>query len=584
MDDEIKEVDLLRQPAKLLELERRDPRRAEAIWHGLSREQRLRAILAAPPLERERLITLARDSAELVRALAPDEFAATALALGPADAGTLLALCSDEQLTYLLDLTGWVKERFAPSRYEVWLPLLLEAGSRRLGRWLFSTDREVLALLFAHWLRVVKWVASQDEQEPPDDLPSFTLDGVYYIAFRDEKGAGFVAQVLVLLQSERPELYRRVMEAMLWEPASLLAEDALRWRTGRMLDHGFPDRLDALQLWARPAPGEADWENLPPKAELGFPAQTPPRSDAAVSALPSRELLPTLAGELDGLAADALRAELAYVANCGVVALDADPADPEDVERAARESLGLVNLGLELLSGGDQARARAVLARMPLAALARQGAQAIRELNQAAWRLVREDWLKDIPTGLHILDEPLDRWLAGLIFPRPRCYDPTLGPMREYRAFLSRADLEAARRHLERARFWGRLLFELLGIPREDVVSILREPVWPRDPTDIKLTHLIGTWLARRALGRPGLAPIARQELGAAIAAIQEGLAGPLGRELSQSCQALPQPGEAETARVLLQGVLNRLREELGRLDPKLPIEPAFVGGLVIER
>ena len=192
-----------RDPQAWLELEKKDPQRAEALWQGISFKERLRIVLAAAGPKRERLITLARDSRELVQGLSPDEFTRTVMELGPEDAGTLMGLCTAEQITYLLDLTGWVNERFAPTRYQLWLPLLMDAGPQQLGLWLDAADLEVLSLLFAHWFKVVKYLPSQDEQEPPDDLPGFTLDGVYHIDFHDQKKAGFVAQVLVYLKSEK---------------------------------------------------------------------------------------------------------------------------------------------------------------------------------------------------------------------------------------------------------------------------------------------------------------------------------------------------------------------------------------------
>jgi len=577
-------LDIVRDPGKLLDLAKTDPAQAEARWNGLERPTRLRAILAAPAPQRLRLLTMARDARALVRDLALDEFAATVLELGPEDAGMLLARCSDKQLFYLLDLTGWVKEKFAPERYAVWLPLVLEGGSERLHRWLNGVDLEVLTLLAAHWFRVVKYVASQDQQEPPDDLPEFTLDGIYFLEFHNDKTASFVAQVLVHMQAELPNLYGTLLEAMQWESAAQLAEDAVRWRRGRLMDQGFPDRLEALELWAKPLPGEADWHQLAPKAERAFPEHAPPRSDAALMLLPKGELLPSLAAELGGEAADRLRAELVYAANCGVVALEADPAQPQDVSRAARESLGLANLGLGVMSDGDSAQARDILARVGVAALSRQGARALRELNKRAWELLNEGWLKKVPTGLHVLDYPLDRQVAGLVFHRPRCFDPNLGENREYRAFYGLADLELARRALTRAEFWGNILFDLMGFAYEQVAALMRAQVWPEDRREIKASSILGTWLARRALGLPGLEPLPPASLNRAVELLQKGLAGPLAEEALASCRGLSDPGEAALAGELLRGALQRLAQELGGLDPRAVLEPAFMAGLVVER
>ena len=571
----------LHGPTALLKLAQDDPRRAEALWHGLSRDDRLRTVLAARGIERERLIVLAADSRELTQAMAPDEFAATALEVGPEDAGALIELCSDEQLTYLLDLTGWQRESFSPERYQIWLPMVLEAGANRLQRWLANTDLEVLALLLRHWVRIVKFLPSQEQQEPPDDLPEFTIDGVYFLEFVDPKVHGFVAQVLVLLKSELPEVYYKTLEASLWEQTAELQEYASRWRSGRLADHGFPTRLEALELWASPAAGETHWESLPPKASSSATAAA--RSDRVASLLPEREFLPALAGELSGEAGDMLRAEMAYIASCGVAALEADPAHPQEVARAARESLGLVNLGLGVLAQGEVSKAREVVTRLSLAALARHGAAAIRKLNRRAWVLAKEGWLSKMPTGLHILEPPLDRWLAGLLYARPRCYDPTLGKNREYRAFVGLADLEAADSALKQAGFWGTLLLELLALDPKDIRGLYEANVLPADVTEIKISHILGTWLARRELGLEGLAPIPAESLPLAVAALQKALKGGLEEELAESLRALPDPAQASLAGRSLRGVLHHLSQELAGLDPQGELDPRFIAGLVIE-
>ncbi|MCB2225270.1 MAG: hypothetical protein KQH53_01240 [Desulfarculaceae bacterium] len=571
---------IIAQPGEILELEKRDPRQAEALWHGLSEEERLRTVLNTRGLEREKLIILAQDSAALTQALPVDEFAATVLEVGPGDAGELIELCGDEQLAYLLDLTGWWQESFDPARYQVWLPLIMDAGTERLKRWLAAADLEVLALLLNSWIKVVKFLPSQEQQEPPDDLPEFTLDGLYFIEFINPKTKGFVAQILVLMKSEQPETYSSALEAVLWEGLTELDEYATRWRNGRMADHGFPSRLEALELWAEPAPGEAVWDKLSPKAGGGEPGA--PRGDRMAGLLPEGESLPVAASRLSGEAADLLRSEVAYIASCGVAALEADPASPEEVARAAKESLGLVNLGLGVLSGGDEAKASQIVARLGLAALARQGAGAIRRLNKRAWELTSEGWLSKTPTGLHLLEPPLDRWLAGMLYPRPRCYDPTMDQGREYRAFLSLADLEAAGSALDQAEFWGVLLLDLMGIEPEAIKRLMEEALFPVDVTEIKLSHLIGTWLARREMDLEGLAPIPLDRLGEAVRALQKGLAGELEKELAASLKALPDPGQAALAGRALRGLLSRLRDELGRLDPKAEVDPRFVAGLVL--
>jgi Family of unknown function (DUF6178) len=208
----------------------------------------------------------------------------------------------------------------------------------------------------------------------------------------------------------------------------------------------------------------------------------------------------------------------------------------------------------------------------------------VRRLNRRAWELASEGWLSKLPGGLNLLEPPLDRWLAGLLYPRPRCYDPTMGQGREYRAFLSLGDLEAAGAALDQAEFWGVLLLELMALDPGDIEELIEAAAFPEDSGEIRLGHILGTWLARRELDLPGLAPIPLDQLGPAVAALQKGLAGGLEKELAASLQALPDPGQAALAGKALRAVLARLRAELGNLNPEVELDPRFVSGLVVAR
>lgn len=195
------------------------------------------------------------------------------------------------------------------------------------------------------------------------------------------------------------------------------------------------------------------------------------------------------------------------------------------------------------------------MSRLSLAALARQGAAAVQDLNRRAWALAKEGWLSRMPTGLHILEPPLDRWLAGLVYARPRCYDPNLGQNREYRAFINLADVETADSAIKQAAFWGTLLLELLALKVEDIRGLYQgEHLSPEDPTDIKLSHVLGTWLARRELGLEGLAPIPAARLREAVTALQKALKHGLEDELAESLRALPDPAQASLAGRALRG------------------------------
>ncbi|MDR1396466.1 MAG: DUF6178 family protein [Desulfarculales bacterium] len=571
-------------PENILRLEKTDPGQAQELWQSLSPEQRLKGILSAnTPREQTRLILLAQDSKELVQALSSDNFARLVMDIGPADCLEIVELSSDEQLTYLLDLTAWRREELDPDRYGAWLPVIMEAGPLKLKVWLESVDIETLTLLGRHWFTVWKYVPSQDEQEPPDDLPEFTLDGIYWLEFNRPDEAALAAQIMVVLKSELPDKYSQVMEAMRWEPDSELKEYARRWRQGRLQDQGFPSREEALSLWANPGPGESAWENKPLKyAPAGIHQESGIKAWGGFMA--EDELLPSGLTCLTVSEQDNLKQELTFIANCGIVALDADWADRKAAGRAAAESISLVNLGLSLLAGGHESpasdlsaargqRAAAILRRLPLPVIARQGAGAVRGLNKQAWKILKTGWLKDLPTGFNLLDFPLDRWLAGLLFKLPRFYNQSGSP--EYRAFHNISELQQAQNALARIDFWGKLIFELAGLNRLEVLKTLTAPGWPEDPLDRKLSHLLFTYWVRQALKLPGLAPLKLHDLSRAVRIMKKKPAGSWRDQAGQSAGLLAEP-ERGLAKSILNGLLDELETEFKNLSSHPLADPAI--------
>jgi hypothetical protein len=564
---------------RILKMQKIDPAEASLIWNQLNIDQQRQVVLAAhEPKQKLELILLATDSGALLRSIYPNYFVRLVMDLGPDDAVELIELSGREQLTHLFDLTAWDREEFSPQRYEMWLPILLEAGPDKMAAWLHDLDMEALALLGRHWFETVKFVSSQEYQEPPDDLPEFTLDGIYFLEFHNPDTAALVAQILVVLKSELPERYNAFMEAMRWEIDSELMEYARRWRQGRLQDQGFPLRAEALALWALPRADEYNWQDKPVKYQASDRASGF-QDEYWLRLLPDHELLSISLADMSSADLDSLKQELTYIANSGVVALNADVGNAGAVTQAARESLSLVNLGLSILSQGDQSRARQILIRLNLDSLARHGAEAIRGLNKKAWQIMKNGWMKDLPTQLNLLDAPLDHWLAGLLFTLPRCYDQGKKP--EYRPFVSLADINRANRYLDLINFCHNLMFELLGWTRLEVLAMLTAPAWPEDPDERKLSHLLGTWLARRALRLPGLQPLPANRLGQALKALQQGFQGSLTQEIVDSVRGLDNAASRTMAKELLDMMLFKLKQDLNLLRSA---EPMFTTGLIIAR
>ena len=123
-----------------------------------------------------------------------------------------------------------------------------------------------------------------------------------------------------------------------------------------------------------------------------------------------------------------------------------------------------------------------------------------------------------------------------------------------------------------------------MALDRNELLALLTGKVWPRKTWTSSFSMVLGTWLAHRALGNSGLRPLSPDELKPAVTALQDGLKGPLAEELEQSVSGIADPEQAQLAAGLLRGALGLLRREIGRINLVSPIDPRYVGGLVISR
>ncbi|WP_242396253.1 DUF6178 family protein, partial [Anaeromyxobacter oryzisoli] len=234
------------------------------------------ALAQARGRKRLDVILEARDPQALVRALPPDEVYFTIRDIGLGDAAALVRLASPEQFRTFLDLDAWSAGRFAPRRALPWLRAA-RAGAHldptSAARWshkLDALDAEVLYLLLRDALRI-----HDLEQDPDPELTTdrflrtpegkfvveFLVEGTEYLAIR-----GIVDD----LYARDPFKASRLLSSIRWELPSELEETALRWRTGRLEDLGFPTMEEALSWFARPPRGPAPHPAGPPARAPGF--------------------------------------------------------------------------------------------------------------------------------------------------------------------------------------------------------------------------------------------------------------------------------------------------------------------------
>jgi hypothetical protein len=553
----------------------------------LGRGRKLRradALLAGPDPERA------------VRALPGDELYYVIHEIGLRDAGDILALARPEQVQAVLDFALWERDQIVPERAGEWLEALADAPYETIGAWVGGLDVELFALLLRKTSRIYDLSLEEAPDEPAGTLYP-TPDGLFVIDVTgvpsgldvigapsdgapaedeepDEAGptttsARSVIRIVDALYRADRNLARRLLVGARAELDSELEELAYRWRQGRMEDLGFQDYYDALEVYREldPAtvrigetePGKARVRPLDERqgAEGGGSARAP----AALVDRLTRGASP-FARAAQGLRSadevDELHFALVALTNRVLAADRVTPGDDAAVAATLERLLATLDLALEFLARGDEAREIEAVRTVPLVRLHRLGASLVGKVKRLATTLRQRGPFAATGRELAEPDEALA--LAAVSRHRPLLAgildEP---PSNADRPFRTLADVARATAAVERAAATQALLLGL-GVAPADLgpgSTLLEDAGVDEAALDAGL-------LARTALVRRILAP---GPAGGAPAPF-----APLEREQLRDFEALlePTPGGA----VKLPEVLERKARAI--LDAATP---ARLGG-----
>jgi hypothetical protein len=235
------------QAHRILQLSRTDRAAARAAMATLGIEEQTALVCEAPVARRSELIDLSPEPERLIPALPPAELCFTAKAVGLPDAGWLMEHATAEQITACLDLDAW--QDFTPdrSRLDEWLEAFADASDEALLRSARAMDMELLVLHMKSRISVV--VKPSDEGWVPP-AQGRTLDGQFYFcALREKDDLEDVDALLRTLFQNDYWVYFRLLQGVIWELIPETEEWALRWRTGRLQDLGFPTWEESMRIY-----------------------------------------------------------------------------------------------------------------------------------------------------------------------------------------------------------------------------------------------------------------------------------------------------------------------------------------------
>ena len=254
---------------RLLQLARRDRKAAELALAALPIEDQVAVVCEAPLAERGRILGLVPSPEALIPMLPPAELCFMVKAIGLADAAWVLEYATPEQTVAAIDLDAWRGTELDLETANEWLQALARTSPEAQVRALEAIDAELLILALRARIGVVQRPDDSDGWSPPDG--SQTLEGQFhYWALADDDDLADVTALLHALFEGAYWSYFRWMQAIQWELTSDSEEWALRWRTGRLEDLGFPTWDDAMRIYRFLDP-EAR-RALPPDAR---PLETP---------------------------------------------------------------------------------------------------------------------------------------------------------------------------------------------------------------------------------------------------------------------------------------------------------------------
>jgi hypothetical protein len=362
---------LLPETRRLLKLAREDEAAAERAVAALSLEAQTNLVCEAPPSHRHKLLALAPEPAAVIPLIPVAELCFTVKALGLWDASWILEHATSEQIVACFDLDAW--SDLTPDReaLETWLAALAEAGEEPLLRAVQSLDPELIVLYLRD--RIDVHLISKDQSlEVPEGAQ--TLEGQFYVV--PKKAGDDVATVLRLLDALFRNdywLYFRMLQGVSWELESELEEWALRWRTGRMEDLGFPPWDEAMRIYGYLRPGERSRipQDIHPLdvREWHLPVWMPELPVAAES----RYSLFRAAAELEADERRAFFYSFVAIANKVAVADALDLGDSETLQGAIDKAASRASRGLEHLALENGLQLPDVLRRVTLERLFRVG-------------------------------------------------------------------------------------------------------------------------------------------------------------------------------------------------------------------
>jgi len=453
------------------------PQQAERAFNQLSLDRMVALVLSTPWRHRTEIIQLAKDAAGLIRALPEEEVYWTIKERGIEDSLSLIAMTSQDQFQFLIDIDCWSKDRLDLKNMLVWYRMLGKCNEAKVAEWFGSADEELLIYSLKKLFKVYKIEEEKDISEEYENMPLHTIDGIYYLHFMDDSNVSHILPLLnVLYQHNQPRFYS-LIEGALWDADAEVEDEAFRWRQSRVADKGFPDLDEAQQV--DQFLSDKDMRRL--AGSLADAACEPSGPSAAHSAVTLRyvfdhELKAAFLSEVIHAAGlcdciDRFQNEALALANKIVIGDALEIRDISSVRRALRKALGYCNAGLEIMSNNDPGKAQAAIISNHASVLFQIGYTAVLKLQRRFLQQPSRLWRLNRDAFKAFYDTPWAEAVQGIMMMRPLFYEGLAVPNGiEYRDFERWAEIKLAAQALDVVSAAEYVFFDILKIDMDSLL------------------------------------------------------------------------------------------------------------------
>lgn len=314
-----------------------------------------RNILALPPERALKAIAEHPYPVTLVQSMAEEDLYLLVHTIGPDDAHPVLALASNEQWEYLLDMESWDRDRVDPHALTLWIQRLLKADPDRLTHQIAFDKQEAFAYYLFQNIQIHMREDEQDPGEISDDF--FSEDQTYYIRLRpypeDQKPRQKERDRLVTDLLKRLSVYDyTIYRDLLLKCASLIPaeteEELYRLRNMRMAEKGFLPFEEAVGVYQPLSAVELLARKRKPEATGGRSVDTYPiRVDAAHQPEHANLFTETLTGIQDTATLERLQTEFAGLCNQVIAADNKKIREKTTLNQVVRKAGDYISIGMQ---------------------------------------------------------------------------------------------------------------------------------------------------------------------------------------------------------------------------------------------